>query len=69
MSYTITGSCLKCGICIEGCPEGAIIAGERIVEPDGLVLQAVSITPEKCTDCAICVSEEWWCPAQAIIKV
>jgi ferredoxin len=67
VAYKVTEACLKCGVCIPGCPEGAIIAGEQIVESDGLVLQPVSIDPEKCTDCGVCVSEEWWCPAQAIV--
>jgi Fe-S-cluster-containing hydrogenase component 2 len=39
------------------CPEGAIIQGE----------DKSSIDPEKCTDCGICVNE-FFCPAQAIIK-
>jgi len=68
MSYQIKGSCLKCGICVEACPESAIIAGDKIIESDGLVLQFVSISTDKCTDCGVCVSEEWWCPAKAIVK-
>jgi ferredoxin len=67
VAYKITGDCLKCGVCISKCPEGAIIAGEQI-EAEGLILQPVSIDPEKCTDCGVCVSQEYWCPAQAIIK-
>ncbi len=69
MAYKITGACLKCGICITGCPVGAIISDEPIKESDGLILYPnVRIDPEKCTDCGVCVSEEYWCPAQAIIK-
>ena len=67
MAYKITDDCLKCGLCISGCPEGAIIPGEQS-EYGGLTLQAVSIDPNKCTDCAVCVSEEYWCPAQAIVR-
>ena len=67
MAYKITGSCLKCGLCISGCPEGAIIPGEQ-TDYGGLTLQAVSIDPKKCNDCAVCVSKEYWCPAQAIVK-
>ena len=26
------------------------------------------IDPKKCTDCGVCVSFEWWCPAKAIVK-
>lgn len=69
MTYKITDSCLKCGICVKGCPAEAIIPGEQVVEFDGLVLQPVSIDAKKCTDCGVCVSEEYWCPAQAIVKV
>ena len=56
MAYKITDACLKCGVCLDKCPEGAIIAGEQIVDSDGFILQPVSIAPEKCTDCGVCVS-------------
>ena len=46
----------------------AIIAGEEIKEYDGFILHPVSIAPEKCIDCGVCVSEEYWCPAQAIVE-
>ena len=68
VAYKVTKKCLKCGVCLEKCPEGAIIAGEEIVEYDGFILHPVSIAPEICTDCGVCVSEEFWCPAQAIVK-
>ena len=68
MAYKVTEKCLKCGVCIEKCPEGAIIAGEEIKEYDGFILHPVSIAPEKCIDCGVCVSEEYWCPAQAIVE-
>ena len=68
VAYKVTEKCLKCGVCLEKCPEGAIIAGEEIVEYDGFIFYPVSIDPEICTDCGVCVSEEFWCPAQAILK-
>jgi ferredoxin len=69
VAYTIsTKLCLKCGLCVDGCPEGAIVVDDRITESDGLVLYTVRIDPAKCTDCGVCVSEEWWCPAKAISR-
>ena len=67
MAYKITAACLKCGLCIEGCPESAIIPGQQ-VDYGGLKLQCASIDPKKCTDCGVCVSTEYWCPASAIVK-
>ena len=66
MPYQITDKCLQCGYCINRCPAGAIIP-QPIIEQDDLRLQPVIIDEEKCTDCGVCVSEEWWCPAQAIV--
>jgi ferredoxin len=67
MAYKINPkSCLKCGICIKKCPEGAIVSGTPIKESDGLLLYPTKIAAKKCTDCGVCVSEEYWCPAQAI---
>lgn len=69
MAYKIdTGKCLKCGICVKGCPEGAIVVDEKITESDGLVLYKTRIDPAACTDCGTCVSFEWWCPAKAISR-
>jgi ferredoxin len=67
MAYVVTEACLKCGYCISRCPEGAIIPEEEI-KVDELILQPVHIDPGKCNDCATCVSEEYWCPASAIVK-
>ena len=69
MAYKIdTKKCLKCGICVKGCPEGAIVVDKKVKESDGLVLYTTGIDAGKCTDCATCVSEEYWCPAEAIAK-
>ena len=69
MAYKIDeNKCLKCGLCVEGCPEGAIVVDEKITEDDGLVLYRTRIDAAKCTDCGTCVSHEWWCPAKAISK-
>jgi len=63
-----TGKCLKCGLCINRCPNKAIIPGKKS-NYGGLILQAVKIDPDKCASCGNCVSEEYWCPAQAIVEV
>ena len=68
MAYKITNKCLKCGICIDECPEGAIVVDEVVTDFDGLKLYSTRIDPDKCTDCGVCVSHEWWCPAKAIVK-
>ena len=68
MAYKVTRSCLRCGVCVPQCPEGAIIAGKSIKESDGLVLTPVSIDPARCNDCGLCIAEEYWCPAQAIVR-
>ena len=67
MAYAVTQACLKCGYCIPRCPEGAIIPDKKI-KVDELILQPVHIDPQKCNDCGTCVSEEYWCPASAIVK-
>ena len=67
MAYKInTDKCLKCGVCIKDCPEGAIVVDDQVTESDGLVLYTTRIDEGKCTDCGVCVSMEYWCPAQAI---
>ena len=67
-TYRITDRCLKCGICIERCPQGAIVLDQQIREADGLVLNMVHIEQSVCDGCGTCVSEEWWCPGKAIVK-
>jgi ferredoxin len=59
-------TCLKCGICIDECPEKAFVIIEKVTEKDGLNLYTVKIDPEICNDCGVCVAYEWWCPAKAI---
>jgi len=67
VSYKIDPkTCLKCGICIDECPEKAFVVIEKVTEKDGLNLYTVKIDPEICTDCGVCVAYEWWCPAKAI---
>ncbi len=65
MPYRVGPRCLKCGLCVGRCPAGAIIAGPK-EQVDGMALQPVRIDPAKCTDCGVCVSQEYWCPAGAI---
>lgn len=67
VAYLITSDCLQCGYCVERCPQGAIVAYEKVYQ-DGLVLQPVAIDQSRCTQCGVCVSEEYWCPAQAILS-
>jgi ferredoxin len=70
MAYKInTKKCLKCGLCVTGCPEGAIVIDNKVKESDGLILYTTRIDANKCTDCGTCVSFEWWCPAKAIGKI
>ena len=67
MAYKIDPkTCLKCGICIDECPEHAIILDEMVIDFDGLKLYTVHIDPDKCNECGVCLSYEWWCPAKAI---
>jgi ferredoxin len=69
MAYKInTKKCLKCGLCVKGCPEGAIVVDNTVKESDGLIHYTTRIDPKLCTDCRTCVSFEWWCPAKAISK-
>ncbi len=69
MAYKInTDKCLKCGLCVKNCPNKAIFIVKEI-NYGGLTLQVTKIDPKKCKDCGTCVSEEWWCPAQAISAV
>ena len=53
MGYIILEECTGCYVCIDHCPEKAIIPGE-----------VFSIDKMKCTECALCVSI---CPLKVII--
>ncbi|MFA5309430.1 MAG: 4Fe-4S binding protein [Dehalococcoidales bacterium] len=67
MAYKINPKiCLKCGLCVNRCPENAIVG--KPFQQDELSLTSVAIDPRKCTDCGVCVSEEFWCPAKAISR-
>jgi len=69
VAYKInTKKCLKCGLCVTQCPEEAVVVDDKVTESDGLVLYTTRIDPDKCTDCGVCFSHEWWCPAKAIVK-
>ena len=69
MAYQInTIKCLRCGLCVTQCPENAIVVDNKLAEADGLLLYTTRIDKQKCTECDVCFSFEWWCPAKAIIK-
>jgi len=67
VAYRVSRACLRCGVCVPKCPEGAIVAA-RLVRRDGMTLQPVHIDSKVCNDCGVCVSEAYWCPAGAIVK-
>jgi len=56
MPYKITDLCQLCGVCVAGCPSGAITEGETKCEIDVNV----------CIECGTC---EQKCPSGAIIFV
>lgn len=69
MPYTILEDrCLKCGLCIANCPYGAIKGENPHKVSTSDVFDRVWIDPDLCEDCGICLSTEYWCPAQAISK-
>ncbi len=53
IEYRITDDCIKCGNCLEACPEDAIMEGE----------EKYSIDLEKCIRCGTCLDV---CPVDAI---
>ena len=69
MKYEIdVKECLKCGLCVERCPAGAILSGPVVKIGPGEIhtVEWAKISPELCTGCGVCVSYEYWCPGQAI---
>jgi ferredoxin len=57
MTFVVTDNCIKCKFtdCVPVCPVDAFHEGENFL----------SINPEICIDCALCVPE---CPAEAIFQ-
>ena len=53
MAYVITDDCIKCGTCIDECPNEAISEGET----------KYIINPDACVDCGTCADA---CPSEAI---
>ena len=61
--------CIKCGVCVSKCPEGAIT--EVVGHVDGFEIHDTSIGPDKCNDCGICEQagdEGYFCPTEAIVR-
>jgi ferredoxin len=56
--YIDQEACTKCGVCIEECPEEAIV----VVEKDGEEVHMID--QEKCIQCGVCIEA---CPEEAIL--
>ncbi|MCK4827477.1 4Fe-4S binding protein [bacterium] len=52
MSFIITSDCIKCGACVEVCPEKAIVEDDTQY-----------IITDDCIECGLCLKE---CPLDAI---
>ena len=68
--YIDEKECLKCGVCVPKCPEGAIT--EVVVKGEERDIYNTSIDPAKCNDCGICEQagdEGYFCPAEAFVMV
>ena len=60
--------CLKCGICVSKCPQGAIT--EVVTQDNGIVVHNTKVDPDKCNDCGICEAagdDGYFCPAEAFV--
>jgi ferredoxin len=69
MSHVIDETrCLKCGLCITGCPHEAIKGTDPHKVSTSLVYESVAIDPDLCQDCGTCLSMPFWCPAEAIFE-
>jgi len=53
LAVTINDECTACGTCLDTCPTGAIVEGEKYKVTD------------ECTDCLACIDV---CPAGAILQ-
>ena len=53
MAYIISDDCIKCGTCIDECPNEAISEGDT----------KYVINPDACVDCGTCADA---CPSEAI---
>ena len=65
----IEKACLKCGVCVSKCPQGAIT--EVVTQKERLVVHNTKVNPAKCNDCGICEAagdDGYFCPAEAIKK-
>jgi ferredoxin len=61
--------CLRCGLCIKGCPHEAIKGVNPSRVSTSMVYESVCIDPGLCQDCGTCLSMDYWCPAEAIYEV
>lgn len=54
MVKVIESECVACGVCVDVCPQDAIVVDDVAV-----------IDQNKCVDCGACVDE---CPSDAIVE-
>lgn len=56
MSLVINSECLSCAICVDECPEEAIVEGSIHYQ----------ILAEACSDCGLCMR---LCPVKAVLHI